>query len=197
MINPKSNDVLFQQYWSESDIYKKNQIRNQIVLNNLGLVAHFARKYNWNTVDYEDILQDGIVGLIYAIERYNPKYGSFSNYARYWIKQKIWQNTLKEYFKNRDKTAVSLNEPIDGNELNEIELIDIIADENSQIPFDIVDNKTAIKNMLDSKKLTDTERQFVKEYLKDKNFAKTSKRLGFTPQNAQNILQKMAKKFSA
>lgn len=58
---------------------------------NLGLVRKIAYEYSQkSSADYEDLFQEGVIGLIRAAEKFDPKMGNaFSTYAVYWIKQKM------------------------------------------------------------------------------------------------------------
>ncbi len=62
------------------------KIRNEIVNANLRLVVHIAKKYSTFSIPFLDIIQDGNVGLITAVEKYNPAVkAKFSSYCVYWI----------------------------------------------------------------------------------------------------------------
>lgn len=64
----------------------KIKIRNEIVNANLRLVVHIAKKYSTYNIPFLDIIQDGNVGLITAVEKYNPAVkAKFSSYCVYWI----------------------------------------------------------------------------------------------------------------
>jgi DNA-directed RNA polymerase sigma subunit (sigma70/sigma32) len=57
---------------------------------NLRLVAHVAKDYLDAGLPFEDLFQEGCLGLIRAVERFDPDKGiKFSTYATYWIKQSI------------------------------------------------------------------------------------------------------------
>ncbi|OGS22066.1 MAG: hypothetical protein A2252_02595 [Elusimicrobia bacterium RIFOXYA2_FULL_39_19] len=61
-----------------------------LIEGNLGLVFPIARKYQKYGIDVSDLIEEGNIGLIHAIKRYNPrKKAKFSTYAVYWIKQFI------------------------------------------------------------------------------------------------------------
>lgn len=54
------------------------------------LVIHFAKKYSFSEVPFEDLFQEGIYGLTVGIHKYDStKECAFSTYASYWIKCKI------------------------------------------------------------------------------------------------------------
>ena len=65
------------------------QCRNLLVNHNLRLVYHIAKKHASSPRDISDILQEGVFGLIRAIEKYKPQTGyRFSTYAYNWIDAK-------------------------------------------------------------------------------------------------------------
>ncbi|HEU4751799.1 MAG TPA: sigma-70 family RNA polymerase sigma factor [Armatimonadota bacterium] len=57
---------------------------------NLRLVVSIARHYNCRGMTFEDVVQEGILGLMSAINKFDPTKGfRFSTYATYWIRQAI------------------------------------------------------------------------------------------------------------
>ncbi|MFQ5408379.1 MAG: RNA polymerase sigma factor RpoD/SigA [Anaerolineales bacterium] len=64
--------------------------RDELVLRNQGLVGKVARRYFDTGLTFEDLMQEGQVGLIKAANRYDPGRGTrFSTYAVWWIRQAI------------------------------------------------------------------------------------------------------------
>jgi RNA polymerase primary sigma factor len=64
--------------------------KERIILHNLRLVHWVAKKYyKPEKNEFDDLFQVGVMGLMRAIEIYNPDKGSFSNYAILWIRQFI------------------------------------------------------------------------------------------------------------
>jgi len=62
--------------------------RRRLIICNLRLVVSIARSYLGRGVDLMDIVEEGNLGLIRAVEKFNPERGfRFSTYASYWIKQ--------------------------------------------------------------------------------------------------------------
>lgn len=66
------------------------EAKKQLLLHNLKLVVSIASKNISSCVSLEDKIQEGNLGLITAIEKFDPTKGyKFSTYATWWIKQKI------------------------------------------------------------------------------------------------------------
>jgi len=71
---------------------KKNldKLKNKFISNNLRLVINIAKRYNGNGVELEDLIQEGNIGLIKALDRFDYKKGyRFSTYGSWWIRQGI------------------------------------------------------------------------------------------------------------
>jgi RNA polymerase sigma factor (sigma-70 family) len=62
----------------------------QFVRANLRLVVSVARRYHYPGVSLLDLVQDGNLGLLHAVEKFDPRMGyKFSTYATWWIRQAI------------------------------------------------------------------------------------------------------------
>ncbi|CDN40671.1 RNA polymerase sigma factor [Mycoplasma amphoriforme] len=63
---------------------------NQLVTSNLRLVTSIAKRHLSRGLDFVDLIQEGTIGLIKAISKFNYKLGNkFSTYATWWIRQAI------------------------------------------------------------------------------------------------------------
>jgi RNA polymerase primary sigma factor len=66
------------------------QARDHMVRANLRLVVNIARGYVSKGLGLQDLIEEGNLGLLRAVEGFDPDMGTrFSTYASYWIKQSI------------------------------------------------------------------------------------------------------------
>ena len=76
------------------------QARHDLCVKNVGLVGEQAKFFNrmWNNdLDFEDLEQAGMIGLLAAAERFRPELGyRFSTYAMWWIRQSITRAIYNE-----------------------------------------------------------------------------------------------------
>lgn len=67
-----------------------SEARDRLINSNLRLVVSVAKKYFFVGLPMQDLIQEGNIGLIKAVEKFNPDFGKrFSTYATWWIKQSI------------------------------------------------------------------------------------------------------------
>jgi RNA polymerase primary sigma factor len=64
--------------------------RQRMVEANIRLVMSIARRYTCKSLSFEDLVQEGVIGLLEAINKFDAGRGNrFSTYATYWIRQAI------------------------------------------------------------------------------------------------------------
>ncbi len=68
----------------------EKEARDQMVRANLRLVVNIARSYTGKGLQLQDLIEEGNLGLLRAVEGFDPTMNTrFSTYASYWIKQSI------------------------------------------------------------------------------------------------------------
>lgn len=134
--------------------------RSKLIEHNLRLVAHIVKKYYTQNQNQDDLISVGTIGLIKAIDTFDPSNGTrFATYAG-----KCLQNEILMNFRSQKKTAgeISMNEPIDtdkdGNPLTYLDIIsvdDTIADD--------IDSKTKAEAAMKviSRDLSERERKII------------------------------------
>jgi len=66
------------------------QARKMMIRSNLRLVINIAKKYMYLGIPLLDLIEEGNLGLMRAVDKFDPKRGfRFSTYAAWWIKQGI------------------------------------------------------------------------------------------------------------
>lgn len=88
----------------------ENKAKEELILHNMRLVAHVAKKYQGGEEDSEDLISIGTIGLIKAVSTFDIQFGNrFATYAIRCI-----ENELLMYFRRskKNKSEVSLYEPI-------------------------------------------------------------------------------------
>lgn len=103
--------------------------KNELIEHNLRLVAHIIKKYYSSSVQQDDLISIGTIGLIKAINTFDPDKGiRLATYAARCI-----ENEILMQFRAQKKTSqdISVNEPIDtDSEGNPLTLMDIISTED-------------------------------------------------------------------
>lgn len=104
--------------------------REKLILHNLRLVAHIVRKYYGTAKNSEDLVSIGTIGLVKAVDTFNPQNGArFATYGA-----KCIQNEILMHFRAQKKLSaeVSINETIDvDRDGNPLTYIDVIATEDN------------------------------------------------------------------
>jgi len=74
----------------QKSVIEGEKAKEQFISSNLRLVVSVAKKYQGKGVPFSDLIQEGNIGLITAIDKFDPDKGfKFSTYGVWWIQQAI------------------------------------------------------------------------------------------------------------
>ena len=63
---------------------------DDLIKSNTGLVHWQAKRFAWCGAAYDDLVQEGMLGLLIAAQKFDPTRGvKFSTYATWWVRQRI------------------------------------------------------------------------------------------------------------
>lgn len=105
-----------------------SRARDALVTAHIGLVKHIAKSYRSHRIGYDDLVQEGLIGLIYAVDRFDPDRGCrLSSYAGLWIRSFLQRaiiharfiripdqvaKTIQAQKKKRDESGVAIRSSV-------------------------------------------------------------------------------------
>jgi RNA polymerase sigma-32 factor len=94
VLTAEEERVLAERYVNESDV----DAARQLVLSHLRFVVHIARSYSGYGLQQADLIQEGNVGLMKAVKRFDPRMGvRLVSFAVHWIKAEIHEFVIKNW----------------------------------------------------------------------------------------------------
>jgi RNA polymerase primary sigma factor len=180
--------------------------QNEILTSNLRFVFNIASRYKGNGAAISDLISEGNLGLVKAIQKFDAsKDVKFISYAVWWIR-----NAMQEFIKKRqaslniEKEEEVLNKPlfskgIPDNEDEWIEKRDVVlSDEEDEEKRELHKNQRKVIDTLMSK-LCGREKAIIEKYYgiygnKSKNLEELGKELGITKERVRQIKEQGLKK---
>lgn len=188
-----TNLELFRRYKATKTI----EARNDIVTANLGLAKTIANQHHRHNVPFDDIYHTGIIGLIKAVEKFNPDSGyQFSSYATELIRGEILhylrdkENTIRPSRGKQPYRVISANfltKSVSGTQ----EMIDVLPDKKPARSDISIDVNAAIK------KLSLREQTIIRlHFLKEKPYRSIAKILKIHPCSVTRAVRSSIKKLA-
>lgn len=172
--------------------------QNEILTSNLRFVFNIASRYKGQGAAISDLISEGNLGLVKAIQKFNPEMDvKFISYAVWWVR-----NSMQEFIKKRqaclniEKDEDTLNIPLTSNKIpdTEDEWVErkdaVLSDEEDEAKRELHNNQRKIVNELLGI-LEGREKYIVEQYYgigcKEKNLEEIGIELGITKERVRQI----------
>ena len=174
-----------------------------------GIVYKKARAYFMAGADAEDVVQEGMIGLLKAVRTYDAdKNASFGTYAERCVTNQIISaiRTADRIKHKPLNTSVSLSKPVTGSAAgqsaeggSEITLGDTLSTQPADSPDELLIIKDVAYYILNNGDniFSDFEMQVLTEYIKGFTSGQIAERLGKSPKSVDNALQRTRKKVNS
>jgi len=154
------------------------------------LVRRVARPYFLAGGDSEDLLQEGMLGLLQAVRSYDTQRSSFKTFAVYCIRNRIYSAIRKSQGQGQNllNTAISLDEEESGEEL-------WVSDEDPEEEVISRDSSTRLAADIDAV-LSDFEKHVLTLYLEGLPYRDMAQRLDRPVKSVENAVTRIRQKLS-
>ncbi len=167
-----------------------NKQAEVLIVQNRSLVEAIASKYTNSSLEYDDIVQEGMIGLLAAIKTFDKNNGtSFKTYAATCINNSI-QTALKKFTRQKD---IPQSQVIEYAEEEIPEQHGSISAEDYYIAGESVSMLAKILK----ENLSDYENEVLRLHIVGCNYNEIANRLSKTPKSVDNALQRIKKKLAA
>ncbi|MFM2481767.1 RNA polymerase sigma factor RpoH [Celerinatantimonas sp. YJH-8] len=94
MLTEEEEKALALRWWEHGDL----KAARQLVMSHLRFVVHIARNYSGYGLPQSDLIQEGNIGLMKAVKRFDPHHGvRLVSFAVHWIKAEIHEYVLRNW----------------------------------------------------------------------------------------------------
>lgn len=157
---------------AESEFYRRFKIR----------VKFFLKNYSLNSLEREDLIQEGMIGVFQALQTFDPAKGiRFSTYSSVCIKNRI-KNALESLFVH--KKRFDQNSDIEN----------IVSEQTPESVTIALEMTEKLKNNI--RRLEDTEKSVLSLYLAGKSYKDMAQELAISTKKVDNILRKIKQKLA-
>ncbi len=185
LLTPAEETELATKYQKTGDV----AARNKLVESNQRFVSKIAKEYSTKTgVDFGDLVQEGNLGLVEAIDKFDPKKGRLTTYADYWIRAYIRKFIGEEH--ERGQKEVSEWQNVAGkDEEEEVSRIEKIPSEDMSPEEEAAVNQARAQLGRIMPLLSDQERKVVQGvFWGDKSIEEIAGEMKLTRQRVNDIM---------
>ena len=182
------NRPMIAQYMAETCPIAKGRLRDQIITTNMGLVKKEANRMIASGMlsrrgsDVDDAIQNGVCGMLIALEKYDPSRGEFSTYATIWIRKYI-RKTGSDIVRNGKSVQFSQEN-----------IHDLVSEEPLKEPLDSKDISYYCNLYRERYQLSERSEQMIRMYFCEKTtFLAIGNKMGVTRQRVQATIGKFIK----
>lgn len=174
--------------------------RNELVTRNLGLVHHMARHFSLAGEDLDDLVGEGILGMMEAAKRYDPTQGTrFGTWASHWVMRSILMATYRKGLldkPSRHRNGYGHRKPQAGEVISIDSRIpgmrehvgDHLSDPRATEAFELASTCRYARWLLTNSGLTDRELRVITErFWEDRTLLEVGKRMRLSRERVRQI----------
>lgn len=186
---------LWKRYKYENDL----TARNKLIESNLKFVASIAKCYKGRGLSYSELVAEGNVGLMKAIDKFEAERGNkIISYSVWWIKQSILDAIEKRNQNNVEDYPQDYEEQLDDEQTNQKAIVypEAFLEETN----DTADTKKTVLSLFNC--LDEREKTIIAKYYglfgyEEQTLEDIGKELGLTKERIRQITEKSLKKMRA
>jgi len=191
-LNKSEENDLWMRYKYNNDI----SARNKILESNLKFVASIAKSYKGRGLSYSELVAEGNVGLIKALDKFDESRGNkIISYSVWWIRQSILDAIEKRNANVVEDYPEDYEEQLDDEQTNQkaqVQPDEFIEEEKNE--FDLKKLVTALVDVLDPR-----EKEIISTYYglydkEEKTLEEIGQTFGLTKERIRQITEKALKK---